>query len=345
MAPPTWLLLLALCLPASSEAAKPCPTSGIIDLGYAKHVPTYVNATASGKRISIYKNIRFGNPPTGNLRFRLPNTDLPKVSGVQDGHVPWQATECISSAPAFVPFPDMSGKTWGHEDCLFLDVYVPEGVAIGDNVPVLHWYVGSAFAFGSKDTLMFFNPMGLFDMINNQTKFIIVANNYRQVTYFTLGGGFVLTVKLDRHGVPGWAYVPGQDMDANLGMHDCLAAAKWTSKYVDRFGGDPGRITVMGQSAGAGILSLLSVINGGREKLPFQQVCSVSSTNRIAGADKPGLHIFPLRPSPKERHRKAKSSLPGNTRRRELHFVEVFEVCSRRYHASGQRHPYQSAAI
>jgi len=61
-------------------------------------------------------------------------------------------------------------------------------------------------------------------------------------------------------------------MVANLGMHDCLVAAKWTSKYISRFGGNPDKVTAMGQSAGAGILGLLMVLNEGRGKLPFQQV-------------------------------------------------------------------------
>jgi carboxylesterase type B len=65
------------------------------------------------------------------------------------------------------------------------------------------------------------------------------------------------------------------DMDANLGMHDCLAALKWSSKYISRFGGDPGRITAMGQSAGAGIIGLLTVLDGGKGNLPFQQVSPV----------------------------------------------------------------------
>ena len=68
----------------------------------------------------------------------------------------------------------------------------------------------------------------------------------------------------------------GLDMDANVGMHDCLAAAEWTSKYINRFGGDKKQVTVIGQSAGAGIIQLLTVLNGGRgKKLPFQQVSTI----------------------------------------------------------------------
>lgn len=176
-----WLTAMttgALCSPATKS--NPSHLDGLIDLGYAKHVPTYVNTTASGQRVAIYKNIRFARSPTGELRFRAPNTKLSRVDGVQDGKVPWRSTDCIASAPSYVPFP-VNGTTWGREDCLFLDVYVPEGVRPGDKVPVLHNFYGSAYAFGNKE--MFMNPMGLFDLMHKQNlgKFIVVGNNYRSV--------------------------------------------------------------------------------------------------------------------------------------------------------------------
>jgi hypothetical protein len=168
----------ALCNPTAARSSQ--TDDGLVDLGYAKHVPTYINTTASGQRVAIYKNIRFANPPTGNLRFRAPDRNLPYVDGVQDGKV-LPDISCISSAPWFFPFPGFNGTTWGSEDCLFLDVYVPEGVRPGDDVPVLHNFHGSAYAFGNKET--FFNPMGLFDLAHKQNggKFIAVANNYRSV--------------------------------------------------------------------------------------------------------------------------------------------------------------------
>lgn len=67
-------------------------------------------------------------------------------------------------------------------------------------------------------------------------------------------------------------YSQDQDMDANIGLFDCLAAAEWTSKYIHEFGGDASRITAMGESAGAGILYYLSTLGGGEAKLPFQQM-------------------------------------------------------------------------
>ncbi|KAH6627988.1 Alpha/Beta hydrolase protein [Chaetomium tenue] len=238
----------ALCNPTTARSSH--SDDGLIDLGYAKHVPTYINTTASGQRVAVYKNIRFANPPTGNLRFRAPDTNLPHVDGVQDGKASPDLS-CISSAPWFIPFPGLNGTTWGSEDCLFLDVYVPEGVKPGDDVPVLHNFHGSSYAFGNKE--IFFYPMGLFDLAHKQNggKFIAVANNYRM-------------------GVSGFTWAAGEDLDGNVGMLDCLAAAEWTAKYIHKFGGARNRITAIGQSAGAGILYYLSVLNT-NHPLPFQQ--------------------------------------------------------------------------
>lgn len=66
-------------------------------------------------------------------------------------------------------------------------MWVPEGVREGDNVPVLHWLHGSAFAFGSKD--LFGDGFGLMDLIKGgENRFIFVASNYRFV--FRSGIGY-----------------------------------------------------------------------------------------------------------------------------------------------------------
>ena len=73
-------------------------------------------------------------------------------------------------------------------------------------------------------------------------------------------------------GMSGWMSDPDTDTDANVGLHDCIAAGQWITKYIDRFGGDPKQVTAIGQSSGAGILSIMLTLDGGRGSLHFQQV-------------------------------------------------------------------------
>ncbi|PGH04908.1 hypothetical protein GX51_03204 [Blastomyces parvus] len=224
-----------------------------VDLGYAVHAPTFLNITASGIKLGNYNNIRYAQPPTGNLRFRNPRTPPPRQHGIQNG-VMDPSPDCVSSAHPYVPFPGLNGTHWGTEDCLYLNVRVPEGVKPGDKVPVIHQVSGSAYAFGSKD--QFYTSMdsiGLFDGIKSpEENFIFVSHNYRLGLY-------------------GWTSSPFEDMDANVGLHDSIAAVEWTKKYIDRFGGDPDRITVFGQSAGATIITMMLTGNAGQGSLPFSK--------------------------------------------------------------------------
>lgn len=152
-----------------------------VDLGYAIHAPTYVNSTTTGTKVLLYNNIRFAQPPVGDLRFRRPQRPPPQQQGIQNGRDRLFTSDCVSSAPQQVPFPGINGSTWGQEDCLFLNVWVPEGVRPGkDRVPVVHWLYGSAYAFGSKDLLV--DGMALMDRIKQPAdQFIYVASNYRYV--------------------------------------------------------------------------------------------------------------------------------------------------------------------
>ncbi|KAE8151363.1 carboxyl ester lipase [Aspergillus avenaceus] len=223
----------------------------LVDLGYATHAPTYINTTASGTLIGLYNNIRFAQPPTGALRFRKPRTPPPSQKGIQDGRDRLFSTDCVNAAPDMVPFPGLNGSAFGQEDCLFLNVWVPEGVRPGDNIPVIHWLHGSAYAFGSKDLLT--DAMGLMDLIRRpEDRFIFVASNYRLGLY-------------------GWASSPYEDMDANVGLHDSVAALQWTKNYISYFGGDANNIAAIGESAGAAMIALMLVANGGNETLPFQK--------------------------------------------------------------------------
>ena len=262
--------------------AHPATTNNdlVIDLGYAKHAPSWTNQTTHGTTLLNYNNIRYAQPPVGELRFHKPVTPPPDSVGISfgnittspDGFLPpgpepplsfpssWQ-TDCISSATVGNPFPLLNGTTWGAEDCLFLDVIVPEGTKPDDKLPVLHWSVGSAFAFGSKDWTGFgLNTYGLWNRpLGLPDEFIIVTHNYRL-------------------GAPGWTPKFDDDMNGNLGVWDSLAAMEWTKKFIERFGGDPDNITAIGQSAGAAIIAWLLVAKDGKLELPFTSAWIASPT-------------------------------------------------------------------
>lgn len=70
-------------------------------------------------------------------------------------------------------------------------------------------------------------------------------------------------------GMAGWSYSENEDMDANAGLFDCLAAAEWTLRFIHKFGGDGKRITASRESAGACSLYYMSGLNGGKGKPPF----------------------------------------------------------------------------
>lgn len=152
-----------------------------VNLGYATHVPTYINTTSTGLRYANYNNIRFAYPPLGPLRFRRPRTPPPKQDGWQDGAALPFSTDCVSAVPNIFGDIGTPVRAWGQEDCLFLNVRVPEGVKEGDNVPVLHWVHGSGYVYGSKDRKEIVGDgAGLFEEMSlKEQKFIYVASNYR----------------------------------------------------------------------------------------------------------------------------------------------------------------------
>ncbi|KAK5064979.1 hypothetical protein LTR84_000814 [Exophiala bonariae] len=229
-----------------------------IDLGYTRHQVAYQNLTNSGYLINVYKNIRFAEPAERFHRPAFPPLwDEPGV--VRSGNYS-QDTQCVSAVPqgAEALFPGLNGTVFGNEDCLFLDVYVPDVLSCQKStsalhsagVPVLHWLHGSAYTFGSKE--LGFTPLGLFDQLLSQgTPFILVVSNYRMGLY-------------------GWASSPSDETtQPNVGLYDGLAALKWSERYIHHFGGDPSRLTAGGQSTGAAMVELLSASPDSVD-LPFQ---------------------------------------------------------------------------
>ncbi|PWW76636.1 alpha/beta-hydrolase [Tuber magnatum] len=234
-------MLLSLLLIGSGSCAKSYNSSlPIVDLGYVKQQATSYNQTYD---FYHFRNIRYAAPPLGDLRFRKPQPPL-NQSGIQNGDISIAETICHQAFPPF-----LADLPYGLQ-YTFLDVYVPGSLKPGDDAPVLVWVYGGGYIIGSKE--MWGDPARLIQSADEPM--IYVSINYRL-------GAF------------GWLSPQNvTDMDANIGLHDSLAAMEWVKEYISNFGGNKDKITVMGESAGGGvILHTITSYGGEGKKLPFQQ--------------------------------------------------------------------------
>jgi carboxylesterase type B len=162
------------------------------------------------------------------------------------------------------PIPDQDPRT--NEDCLFLDVFVPESVlnsaGNGSGAAVLVWIYGGGYTLGEKANKAF-NPAGLIAASGNVSdgNIIYVAMNYRL-------------------GALGWSPGPtfqGEGGTSNLGLYDQRFALEWVQKYIHQFGGDPSQVTVLGESAGGGsIMHQITAYGGSQGPVPFQRAIAQS---------------------------------------------------------------------
>ncbi|MFF3090443.1 carboxylesterase/lipase family protein [Streptomyces nojiriensis] len=165
-----------------------------------------------------FEGIPFAAPPTGRLRWRLPEP-APRWAGVRDAGAP--GARC-AQLPAIGP-----GGPTGSEDCLYLNVTAPAGRAAagGRGRPVMVWFHGGGFFSGSGDA---YRP----DRLATRGGVVVVTVNYRL-------GVFGLFGHPELGGAPGFA------------LADQRAALRWVRANAARFGADPGDVTVFGESAGA----------------------------------------------------------------------------------------------
>lgn len=253
----------------------------VIDLGYELHRASNFNDTG---RFYNFSNIRYAAPPLGELRFAPPKAPAENRSSVNVGNIgricpqaspAWGAqgaaflTSLVLGSPLnntrpYVPpavnastrLPPQDPRT--SEDCLFLDVFVPEKIlksaGQGYGAPVLVWIYGGGYTGGTK----YENPAGLLAASGNVTsgEVIYVSLNYRLGALgFTAGPSFQ-----SEGGV------------SNLALLDQRFALEWVQKYIHLFGGDKSKVTVFGESAGGGsIMHQITAYGGSKGPAPFRQ--------------------------------------------------------------------------
>jgi para-nitrobenzyl esterase len=182
----------------------------------------------------IFRGVPYAKAPVGDLRFKAPQ-DPDHWTGVRP------ALEYGAICPQYEIKDGFYGKEFYtdpkyptpamSEDCLFLNIWAPE-TKKGDGYPVAFWIHGGAFDHG------FSNEMEFDGMQYALRDTILVSINYRVGVF-----GFMALEDLRRE--------DANKSVGNYGILDQIKALKWVRKNIEQFGGDPDRITVFGQSAGA----------------------------------------------------------------------------------------------
>jgi len=198
----------------------------VVDTAYGP-----VRGIDDGKAVS-WKGVRYAAPPIGDLRFRAPQPPKPWTE-VADA----DTYGFVCPQPPVPNFPlDLGAPE--NEDCLFLNIWAPPGTKPGDAKPVMVWVHGGAYVLGSSS-----QPLYDGRRLASGGDVVVVSLNYRIGVF-----GFLdLSQVSDR-------------FDSNIGLRDVLAALRWVRDNIAAFGGDPSRVTVFGESAGAGIVTTMLAI-------------------------------------------------------------------------------------
>lgn len=230
----SWLVPMTFLLGQAgvSEAPKPVPTAPIaIDAGQVRGI-----VVGKENDVHAFKGIPFAAPPVGELRWKAPQ---PAASwdGVRDCFAFGSA--CPQRIPAAMrAIPQMAINAPYDEDCLYLNVWRPAD-AEGKKLPVLFWIHGGGYTMGAASQPLYDGE----SLARRGT--VVVSINYR------LGPlGFLAHPALS-------AESPTKT-SGNYGLMDQIEALRWVKRNIAAFGGDPDRVTILGESAGGGsVLCLL----------------------------------------------------------------------------------------
>jgi para-nitrobenzyl esterase len=234
--------LVVLTLVAGTSAAfvgfTPTRAAAITGLDQVKTGSGMVSGTPGLKPgVEAFKGIPFAAPPVGGLRWRAPQP-ASSWQGVRKGDkfaaICPQKTDDLDSIYYLDPGPQTLS-----EDCLYLNVWTPAKTA-AERLPVMVWIYGGGFDHGSGTEKYYWGD----DLAHKGA--VVVTFNYRVGVL-----GFLAHPDLTRESA--------HHASGNYALLDQVAALAWVRENIAAFGGDPNRVTIFGQSAGAASVGLLTV--------------------------------------------------------------------------------------
>jgi carboxylesterase type B len=225
------LLPLVLAAPAVERQAAPS-----VQFSYA----TVVGSSFGG--IDSFNGIPFAQPPVGQLRLKPPKPITTTLGTVHATGIPracpqfYSTTDSdslpLSALGLLLDTPLVQTVTDAGEDCLTINVQRPSSATAGSNLPVIFWIFGGGFELGS--TQIYSGSSIISTSVAKGKPIIFVAVNYR---------------------VGGFGFLPGKEVLAdgstNLGLLDQRLGLQWVADNIAKFGGDPTKVTIWGESAGA----------------------------------------------------------------------------------------------
>jgi len=204
--------------------------------------------TASGKLrgleergVSVFKGIPYAAAPLGENRFRPPRR-LQPWTGTRDalayGNTAIQDVNVFNLPADLLSIFPLGGREKTSEDCLYLNVWTSG--TTGAKRPVLFWCHGGAFITGSGSS-----PWSDGTNLCRMDDVVVVSFNHR---LGALGYLHLEDIAEDFEGA------------GTAGMRDIVAALEWVRDNIARFGGDPGNVTIFGESGGGAKVSVLMAL-------------------------------------------------------------------------------------
>lgn len=233
----------AACVPSAAPRWIACALglaalAAVLTAGAAARAQSVLVQTTAGwvqgaapdaRGVTAFMGIPYAAPPTGALRWRPPQP-APQWNGVRASV--GYGNACLAAPQPGPPRPAVPPQS---EDCLTVNVWTPAPYK-GAAKPVMVWLHGGGFQFGAS-------AQASYDGSLLATRDVIVVSlNYRLGVF-----GFLATPALDQEAGTSGAY----------GFQDQLAALRWVQENIANFGGDPSRVTLFGESAGAHSVGIL----------------------------------------------------------------------------------------
>ena len=170
--------------------------------------------------VNAFLGIRYGQAPTGTLRWKPPQAPNPGQGSIVAGTFGHTCTQ---------------GRATDSEDCLFLNVYTPSTATARSKLPVFIWIHGGALVNGAGSD---YDP----SVMVAQNDIIVVTINYRLGSLGFLAASVLAAPQANAFQNAGDA--------GNYGLMDQQFAMAWVQQNIEAFGGDPRTVTIGGESAG-----------------------------------------------------------------------------------------------